>query len=170
MNDTQIWSVLEPMHPSALEDIPLDGQWLRPPFADDPAGRAIVCNDDDFQFVVIDRKSGTVLHVCQDDESIVASSLETLPAIVAAWGAIDRDTVGPEDDEDFSQVKTGFQKQLLSIDPKAAGSNEFWALYTDELTNEDYIDFDDVPEDEEEPENDSGDNDRPSADESFVEA
>src|SRR6185312_954846 len=170
MNDSQIWAVLEPMFPVALDDVPLDGQWLKPPFADDEHGRAIVCNDGDFQFVVVDRNSGAVKFVCEDDESLIASSLETLAPIVAAWGAIDRDTAGPEDDEDFSAVKKSFQEQLQSLDPAAAAGNEFWALYTDELTNEDYVDFDEVPEDDEEPEMDSGDNDRPSAEESFVDA
>lgn len=170
MNDTRIWSVLEPMHPVALEDVPLDGQWLKPPFADDAAGRAIVCNDGDFQFVVVNRKSGAVLYVCEDEETLIASSLESLPAIVAAWGSIDRDTVGPEDDEDFSAVKKSFQEQLAALDPAAAAANEFWALYTGELTSDDYVDIADEPEDEEEPESDSGDNDRPGMDGSFVPA
>ncbi|MHA7175152.1 SUKH-4 family immunity protein [Arthrobacter sp. Sr24] len=172
MNDTKIWSVLEGLYPVALEDVPLDGQWLKPPFADDPSGRAIVCNDDDFQFVVVDRKSGSVLYVCEDEETLMASSLETLPAIIAAWGAIDRDTVGPEDDEDFSAVRKSFQEQLQAIDPAAAAANEFWALYTEELTSEDYVDLDedDDEEEEEQEESDSGDNDRPSANESFVDA
>lgn len=168
MNDTQIWAVLATMYPVALEDVPLDGQWLQPPFADDPRGRAVVCNDGDFQFVVVNRKSGAVLFVCEDEESLIASSLETLPAIVAAWGSIDRDTVGPEDDEDFTAVKKSFQQLLQATDPAAASGNEFWALYTDELTNEDYTDIDDEPEEEDEPESDSGDNDRPSAEESYV--
>lgn len=170
MNDSEIWSVLEAMFPVALEDIPLDGQWLKPPFADDGAGRAIVCNDGDFQFVVVDRDSSAVLYVCEDDGSLIASALETLPAIVAAWGSIDRDTAGPEDDEDFSEVKKSFEAQLQALDPAAAATNEFWALYTDELTNEDYVDFDELPEEDEEPEADSGDNDRPGIDESYVHA
>lgn len=168
MNDSKIWSVLETMYPVALDDVPLEGQWLKPPFTDDEDGRAVVCNDGDFQFVVVDRGSGAVLYVCEGEETLIASSLETLPAIVSAWGSIDRDTVGPEDDEDFSAVKKSFQEQLLALDPAAASANEFWALYTDELTNEDYVDFDELPEDEEESETDSGDNDRPSADASFV--
>ena len=168
MNDDRIWSVLKPMHPAALEDVPLDGQWLEPPFANDDAGRAVVCNDGDFQFVVVNRKSGAVLYVCEDEETLIASSLATLPAIVAAWSSIDRDTVGPEDDEDFSAVKKSFQEQLQVLDPAAAATNEFWALYTDELTNADYVDIDDIPVEEEDPESDSGDNDRPGADESFV--
>lgn len=170
MNDTQIWAVLEAMYPVALEDVPLDGQWLKPPFADDAAGRAIVCNDDDFQFVVVDRTSGAVQYVCEDEETLITSSLETLPAIVAAWGSIDRDTVGPEDDEDFSAVKKSFQDQLKILDPAAAAPIEFWALYTDELTSDDYVDIEDEPEEEEEPESDSGDNDRPKSDDSFVDA
>ncbi len=168
MNDDRIWSVLEPMHPAGLEDVPLDGRWLEPPFANDAAGRAIVCNDGDFQFVVVNRKSGAVLYVCEDEETLIASSLSTLPAIVAAWSSIDRDTVGPEDDADFSAVKQSFQEQLQRLDPAAAATNEFWALYTDELTNADYVDIDDVADEEEDPESDSGDNDRPGADESFV--
>ncbi len=170
MDDSQIWSVLETMYPVALDDVPLQGDWLKPPFADDAGGRAIVCNDGDFQFVVVDRKNGAVLFVCEDEESLIASSLETLAPIVSAWGSIDRDTVGPEDDEDFSAVKKSFHDQLLVLDPAAAASNEFWALYTDELTNEDYVDIDDVPEEEDEPESDSGDNDRPGAASSFVDA
>lgn len=168
MNDARIWSVLKPMHPAGLEDMPLDGQWLEPPFSNDAAGRAVVCNDGDFQFVVVNRKSGAVLYVCEDEESLMASSLATLPAIVAAWNSIDRDTVGPEDDEDFSAVKKSFQEQLQLLDPLAAATNEFWALYTDELTNEDYVDIDEVPVEEEDPEPDSGDNDRPGVDENFV--
>lgn len=148
MNDAKIWAVLEPMFPVALEDVPLDGQWLKPPFADDAAGRAVVCNDGDFQFVVIDRATGSVHYVCEDDESLIASSLETLPRIVAAWGAIDRDTVGPEDDEDFSAVKKSFEQQLQVLDPAAAAPNEFWALYAEELTSEDYVDVDEVEEDD----------------------
>lgn len=170
MNDSEIWSVLETMYPVALEDVPLDGDWLKPPFSDDAGGRAIVCNDGDFQFVVVNRKSGAVLFVCEDEESLIASSLDTLAPIVAAWASIDRDTLGPEDDADFSAVKKSFQEQLQALDPAAAAGNEFWALYTDELTNEDYVDIDDVPEEEDEPETDSGDNDRPGADESFVDA
>lgn len=170
MNDLKIWSVLDEMHPVALEDIPLDGEWLKPPFADDSEGRAIVCNDGDFQFVVVNRKSGAVLFVCEGEETLIASSLAKLPAIVAAWGAIDRDTVGPEADEDFSAVKKSFHEQLLSLDPAAAATNEFWALYTDELTSEDYVDVDEEPDDDEEPASDTGDNERPSADESFVDA
>jgi hypothetical protein len=171
MNDAKIWAVLEGMYPVALEDVPLDGQWLKPPFNDDAAGRAIVCNDGDFQFVVVDRDSSAVQYVCEDEETLIASSLATLPAIVAAWGSIDRDTVGPEDDEDFSAVKKSFQEQLEALDPAAAAPNEFWALYTDELTSDDYVDIDDDRDDEEEePEPDSGDNDRPSSDESFVDA
>ncbi|WP_207343412.1 SUKH-4 family immunity protein [Arthrobacter sp. E3] len=170
MNDTRIWSVLKPMHPAVLEDMPLDGTWLEPPFANDAAGRAVICNDGDFQFVVVNRKSGAVLYVCEDEETLMASSLATLPAIVAAWNSIDNDTVGPEDDEDFSAVKKSFQEQLKLLDPQAAATNEFWSLYTDELTNEDYVDIDDMPVEEEDPEPDSGDNDRPGADESFVDA
>lgn len=170
MNDAKIWEVLEPMYPVALEDVPLDGQWLKPPFANDAAGRAIVCNDGDFQFVVVNRKSRAVLYVCEDEETLIASTLDVLPAIVAAWGSIDRDTVGPEDDEDFSAVKKSFQEQLTVLDPAASAPNEFWALYTDELTSDDYVDLDDEPEEEEEPESDSGDNDRPSSDASFVDA
>lgn len=172
MNDTRIWSVLKGMYPVALEDVPLDGQWLEPPFADDSSGRAIVCNDGDFQFVVVDRKTGAVLFVCEDEETLMASSLETLPAIVAAWGAIDRDTVGPEDDDDFSAVAKSFETLLLEIDPAAAGANEFWHRYTEELTSQDYVDFDDDDDAEEEYEQepDSGDNDRPSAADSFVDA
>ncbi|MHA7270837.1 SUKH-4 family immunity protein [Arthrobacter sp. HLT1-20] len=148
MNDAKIWAVLETMFPVALEDVPLDGQWLKPPFADDAAGRAVVCNDGDFQFVVVDRSNGSVRYVCEDDESLIASSLETLPKIVAAWGAIDRDTVGPEDDEDFSAVKKSFVEQLKALDPAAAAPNEFWALYAEELTSEDYVDFDDTEDDD----------------------
>ncbi len=171
MNDASIWSVLETMYPVALEDVPLDGQWLKPPFADDAGGRAIVCNDGDFQFVVVDRKSSAVLYVCEDDESLIASSLQILPDIVAAWGSIDRDSAGPEDDEGFSEVKKSFETQLQALDPAAAGHNEFWALYTDELTNEDYVDFDELPEEEEdEPATDSGDNERPGVDDSYVDA
>ncbi|WP_425865010.1 hypothetical protein [Arthrobacter sp. TWP1-1] len=170
MNDAKIWEVLEPMYPVALEDVPLDGQWLKPPFANDAAGRAIVCNDGDFQFVVVNRKSRAVQYVCEDEETLIASTLDVLPAIVAAWGSIDRDTVGPEDDDDFSAVKKSFQEQLTVLDPAAAAANEFWALYTDELTSDDYVDLDDEAEEEEEPESDSGDNDRPSSDASFVDA
>lgn len=171
MNDSKIWSVLEPMFPSALEDVPLDGEWLKPPFADDAAGRAIVCNDGDFQFVVVDRTSTAVRYVCEDDESLISSTLEKLPAIVAAWGSIDRDSAGPEDDDDFSEVKKSFETQLQALDPAAAGPHEFWALYTDELTNEDYVDIDELPEEEEEePEPDSGDNERPGVDENYVDA
>ncbi|MHA7305988.1 SUKH-4 family immunity protein [Arthrobacter sp. TMN-49] len=148
MNDARIWAVLETMFPVALEDVPLDGQWLKPPFADDAAGRAVVCNDGDFQFVVIDRETGSVHYVCEDDDSLIASSLETLPKIVAAWGAIDRDTVGPEDDEDFSAVKKSFEQQLQMLDPPAAAPNEFWALYAEELTSEDYVDVDETEEDD----------------------
>lgn len=146
MSDSKIWAALEPMYPSALEDIPLDGQWLKPPFADDPGGRAVVCNDGDFQFVVVDRKKGTVLYVCEDDESVIASTLETFVQIVAAWESIDRDTVGPEDDDGFSAVKKSFESQLKTLDPVAAGPNEFWSLYTEELTSEDYVDVDDLAE------------------------
>ncbi|POH59242.1 SUKH-4 family immunity protein [Arthrobacter glacialis] len=148
MNDSKIWAVLETMFPVALEDVPLDGQWLKPPFADDAAGRAVVCNDGDFQFVVVDRTNGSVRYVCEDDESLIASSLETLPKIVAAWGAIDRDTVGPEDDEDFSAVKKSFEQQLKVLDPPAAAPNEFWALYAEELTSDDYVDVDEIEEDD----------------------
>lgn len=148
MNDAKIWAVLETMFPVALEDVPLDGQWLKPPFADDAAGRAVVCNDGDFQFVVVDRTNGSVRYVCEDDESLIASSLETLPKIVAAWGAIDRDTVGPEDDEDFSAVKKSFEQQLKMLDPPAAAPNEFWALYAEELTSEDYVDVDEIEDDD----------------------
>lgn len=170
MDDTSIWQVLEAMYPVALEDVPLDGEWLKPPFANDPEGRAIVCNDGDYQFVVVNRKDGAVQYVCEGEETLIASSLGTLPAIVAAWTSIDRDTVGPEDDEDFSAVKKTFQQQLQSIDMPAAAANEFWSLYTDELTSDDYTDIDDEPEEEEEPESDSGDNERPGIDESFVDA
>ncbi|MGA7204018.1 MAG: SUKH-4 family immunity protein [Specibacter sp.] len=150
MNDSKIWASLEPMYPSALEDIPLDGAWLKPPFADDSAGRAIVCNDGDFQFVVVDRKTGSVLYVCEDDESVIASTLETFVQIVAAWESIDSDTVGPEDDDDFSAVKKSFESQLKTLDPLAAGPNEFWSLYTEELTSEDYVDIDDEQDDDDE--------------------
>ena len=87
MNDTRIWSVLKPMHPAVLEDMPLDGTWLEPPFANDAAGRAVICNDGDFQFVVVNRKSGAVLYVCEDEETLMASSLATLPAIVTCTSA-----------------------------------------------------------------------------------
>ncbi|MFQ4147876.1 SUKH-4 family immunity protein [Arthrobacter sp. LAPM80] len=168
MNDARIWSVLEGLYPAGLEDVPLDGQWLKPPFADDARGRAIVCNDGDFQFVVVDRNSSAMLYVCEDEETLITSSLDTLPAIIAAWGSIDRDTVGPEDDEDFSEVKKSFQTQLQALDPAAAAPNEFWAAYTEELTNADYVDIDDVPEEDVEPEPDSGDNDRPTVEDSYV--
>lgn len=168
MNDSRIWAALEPMHPSALEDMPMDGTWLRPPYTNDPAGRAVVCNDGDFQFVVVDRKKGAVLFVCEDDESLIASNLDALAQIVAAWGSIDRDAPGPEDDEEFSEVRKSFESQLKVIDPAAAGPNEFWSLYTEELTSGDYVDIDDLEDEEEdEPETDTGDNDRPGADESF---
>ncbi len=170
MNDSRIWQVLEPMYPRMLEDVPLDGDWLKPPFADDAQGRAIICNDGDFQFVVVERGTGAILYVCEDEETLIASSLETLPLIVAAWGAIDRDTVGPEDDEDFTAVKKSFQEQLQVIDPPAAAPIEFWALYTDELTSEDYVDITDEPDDEEDRPSDSGDNDRPGAAQSFADA
>ena len=142
MNDAKIWAVLEPMFPVALEDVPLDGQWLKPPFADDAAGRAVVCNDGDFQFVVVDRTTARCTTSARTTNHSIASSLETLPKIVAAWGAIDRDTVGPEDDEDFSAVKKSFEQQLQVLDPAAAAPNEFWALYAEELTSEDYVDVD----------------------------
>lgn len=170
MNDEKIWAVLEAMYPGALEDVPLDGQWLKPPFSDDASGRAIICNDEDFQFVVVDRSNTALMYVCEDEETLIASSLETFPAIVAAWASIDRDTVGPEDDEDFSEVKKSFHTQLLALDPGAAAPNEFWAAYTEELTNTDYVDIDDLPEEDEEQETDSGDNDRPGTGESFVDA
>jgi len=150
MNDSKIWAALEPMFPSALEDIPLDGQWLKPPYADDPEGRAIVCNDGDFQFVVVDRKTGSVLYVCEDDESVIASALETIAPIVAAWRSIDNDTAGPVDDEDFSEVKKSFESQLKAIDPVAAGPNEFWSLYTEELTSEDYVELEETADDDDE--------------------
>lgn len=171
MKDSKIWQVLEAMYPVMLEDVPLDGDWLKPPFADDSQGRAVICNDDDFQFVVVDRGTGAVLYVCEDEETLLASSLATLPAIVEAWVSIDRDTVGPEDDEDFTAVKKSFQEQLVALDPPAAAPNEFWALYTDELTSEDYVDFDDGPDDDDgELFSDTGDNDRPGADQSFASA
>jgi len=144
MNDSQIWAALEPLYPKALDDIPVDGQWLRPPFADDPEGRAIVLNDGDFQFVVVDREQGGVLYVCEDDESVIASSLDRLVKIVELWGSIDRDAVGPEDDDDFSRVTKSFEDELKRIDPIAAGPNEFWYLYAEELTSEDYVDIDDL--------------------------
>ncbi|WP_104087006.1 SUKH-4 family immunity protein [Arthrobacter sp. GMC3] len=150
MNDSKIWAALEPMFPSALEDIPLDGQWLKPPYDDDPEGRAIVCNDGDFQYVVVDRKTGSVLFVCEDDESVIASSVETIGPIVAAWRSIDNDTAGPVDDQDFSEVKKSFESQLKTIDPVAAGANEFWSLYTEELTSEDYIEIEESDEDDDE--------------------
>ncbi|MGO4383566.1 SUKH-4 family immunity protein [Specibacter sp. RAF43] len=161
MNDSKIWAALEPMYPSALEDIPLDGAWLKPPFSNDPSGRAVICNDGDFQFVVVDRKKGAVLFVCEDDESVIASSLEQFVRIVSAWESIDRDTVGPEDDDDFATVRKTFETLLKEIDPLAAGPNEFWSLYTEELTSEDYVDVDDLDEDDDELETDTGDNDRP---------
>ncbi|RAN79530.1 hypothetical protein B5P43_13575 [Bacillus sp. SRB_336] len=168
MNDSRIWAALEPLHPSALEDMPMDGTWLKPPYHNDPAGRAVVCNDGDFQFVVVDRKKGSVLFVCEDDESLVASNLDTFVQIVSAWGSIDSDAPGPEDDEEFSAVRKSFESQLKVLDPPAAGPNEFWSLYTEELTSDDYVDYDDLDDDEEEePETDTGDNDRPGADESF---
>lgn len=150
MNDSKIWAALEPMFPSALEEIPLDGNWLKPPYADDPEGRAIVCNDGDFQYVVVDRKSSSVLYVCEDDESVIASSLEMFVPIVAAWRTIDNDTAGPVDDKDFSEVKKSFESQLRAIDPAAAGPNEFWSLYTEELTSEDYVEVEDSDEDDDE--------------------
>ncbi|ALE93605.1 hypothetical protein AOC05_16900 [Arthrobacter alpinus] len=150
MNDSKIWAALEPMFPSALEEIPLDGNWLKPPYADDPEGRAIICNDGDFQYVVVDRKSSSVLYVCEDDESVIASSLEMFVSIVAAWRTIDNDTAGPVDDEDFSEVKKSFESQLRAIDPAAAGPNEFWSLYTEELTSEDYVEVEDSDEDDDE--------------------
>ena len=167
MNDSRIWAALEPLYPSALEDMPMDGTWLKPPYDNDPAGRAVVCNDGDFQFVVVDRKKGAVLFVCEDDESVIASSLDSLVKIVSAWGSIDRDVPGPEDDEEFSEVRKSFESQLKVIDPVASGPNEFWSLYTEELTSEDYVDVDEFDDDGDEREADSGDNDRPGADESF---
>lgn len=162
MIDSKIWAALEPLFPSALEDLPLDGEWLQPPFENDPSGRAVICNDDNFQFVVVDRKTGTVLFVCEDDESVIASDLERFAQVVQAWDSIDSDAVGPEDDAGFSEVKKSFEEQLKIIDSVAAGPNEFWQLYTDELTSEDYVDLDDeVVDDDDEREPDTGDNDRP---------
>ncbi|WP_427016204.1 SUKH-4 family immunity protein [Pseudarthrobacter sp. P1] len=135
MDDNQIVAGLAPMVPIGLEDIPLAGEWLEPPFEDDDAGRAIILNDGDFQFVVVDRETGSVHCVCEDDETLVASSLAQLVEIAGLWGAIDRDAVGPEDDEDFDRVARDFEKRLKAIDAAAARPNEFWSLYAEELSH-----------------------------------
>jgi hypothetical protein len=135
MDDQQIVAGLEPLVPIGLEDIPLAGEWLEPPFEDDAEGRAIILNDGDFQFVVVDRETGGVYCVCEDDETLMASSLEQLVAIAGLWGAIDRDAVGPEDDEDFDKVAQDFEARLKRIDPTAARPNEFWSLYAEELSS-----------------------------------
>lgn len=168
MLDSKIWGTLEPLFPSQVEDLPLDGEWLQPPFANDGHGRAIILNEDDFQQVVVDRKSGAVRFVCEDDETLIASNLESFAQLVKAWSAIDRDTPGPEDDQQFFQVWSDFQKQLKVIDAAAAAPNEFWQLYAEELTSNDYSDPDEQPsnglafdDDLVDAEPDSGDNDRP---------
>ncbi|WP_164520405.1 SUKH-4 family immunity protein [Specibacter cremeus] len=149
MDDSRIWATLGPLYPDALEDLPVDGEWLEPPFADDDEGRAIVLNDGDFQFVVVDRAIGSVLYVCEDDVSIMASSLETMDRIVRMWGSIDRDVPGPERDEEFAQVTKVFETELQRIDPRAAARNEFWHLYTEELTSADYGGEDDELDEDE---------------------
>ncbi|MDQ6753950.1 MAG: SUKH-4 family immunity protein [Actinomycetota bacterium] len=135
MDDTEISQALAPLAPIELEDIPIEGDWLQPPFDDDQLGRAIILNDGDFQFVVVDRLTGAIYSVCQDDETLVASSLAQLVQIATLWGAIDRDAIGPEDDDEFIRVARNFERQLKDIDPAAARPNEFWCLYAEELSN-----------------------------------
>lgn len=135
MDDNEIREALAPLVPIGLEDIPIDGDWLQPPFANDPQGRAIILNDDDFQFVVVDRTTGAVYCECEDDETLVASSLPQLVQIAKLWGAIDRDAIGPEDDDEFVRVARQFERQLKDIDPAAAKPNEFWCLYAEELSS-----------------------------------
>ncbi|MBG0738216.1 SUKH-4 family immunity protein [Paeniglutamicibacter antarcticus] len=136
MNDDQIAEGLAPLVPIGLEDIPLDGNWLEPPFNNDESGRAVIFNDGDFQFVAVNRSTGAVYCVCEDDESLMASSLAQLVDIATVWGAIDRDSVGPEDDDaDFAKVAIDFEQRLKKIDPAAARPNEFWSLYAEELSN-----------------------------------
>jgi hypothetical protein len=135
MDDIDIRTALAPLVPISLEDIPIEGDWLAPPFHDDPQGRAVILNDGDFQFVVVDRLSGAIYCVCEDDQTLVASSLGQLVQIAKLWGAIDRDAIGPEEDEEFARVAKDFERQLLQIDPAAAKPNEFWCLYADELSS-----------------------------------
>ncbi|WP_081710254.1 SUKH-4 family immunity protein [Arthrobacter sp. 35W] len=135
MDDNQIMAGLAPLVPIGLEDIPLAGEWLEPPFEDDEAGRAVILNDGDFQFVVVDRDTGAVRCVCEDDETLIASSLEQLVQIAGQWAAIDRDAVGPEDDDDFDKMARDFEAKLKKIDAAAARPNEFWSLYAEELSS-----------------------------------
>lgn len=134
MDDNDISQALAPLVPISLEDIPIEGDWLAPPFVDDAQGRAIILNDGDFQFVVVDRLTGAVHCSCEDDETLVASSLDQLVQIAKLWGAIDRDAIGPEEDEEFARVAKEFEQRLKEIDPAAAKPNEFWCLYADELS------------------------------------
>ncbi|MCZ2404523.1 SUKH-4 family immunity protein [Paenarthrobacter sp. Z7-10] len=135
MDDDQIHQVLARLGPIGYEDIPHEGEWQRPPYKNDTAGRAIVLVDGDFQFVVVDRFSGAVRSVCEDDETLMASSLDQLVQIATLWGAIDRDAIGPEDDDEFDRVARNFESQLKRIDPAAARPSEFWCLYAEELSN-----------------------------------
>ncbi|MCY0904076.1 SUKH-4 family immunity protein [Arthrobacter sp. H14-L1] len=136
MNDDEIVEGLAPLVPIGLEDIPLDGDWLEPPFNNDEMGRAVIFNDGDFQFVAVNRSTGEVSCVCEDDECLMASSLAQLVDIATVWGAIDRDSLGPEDDDaDFAKVAVDFEQRLKKIDPAAARPNEFWSLYAEELSN-----------------------------------
>jgi SUKH-4 immunity protein len=134
MDDNQIVSALAPLGRTGLQDIPHDGDWLLPPYKNDDAGRAILLNDGDFEFVVVDRESGSVWCVCEDDETLMASSLEQLVAITRLWGSIDRDAIGPEDDDEFERVARSFEAQLKKLDPPAAKRSEFWSLYIEELS------------------------------------
>lgn len=135
MDDEQIAKALETLAANGFEDVPHEGEWLHPPYLNDASGRAIVLNDSDFQFVVVDRTSGAVYSCCEDDETLMASSLSKLTQIAQLWGSIDRDDVGPAEDEDFARVVTSFEAELKRIDPAAAKPSEFWPLYVEEISS-----------------------------------
>ncbi|MFI5086461.1 MAG: SUKH-4 family immunity protein [Actinomycetales bacterium] len=137
MDDDQIAAALGPLAVHGFDDIPHEGQWLSPPYPSDPNGRAIILNDGDFQFIVVDRATGEVRSCCEDDDALMASSPRQLTAIATLWGSIDRDAIGPGDDEEFARVAASFEQQLKSIDPAAAAPNEFWSLYAEELSRGD---------------------------------
>ena len=141
MTDDAIEAALRTLRPIRRRDVPVEGEWKPPPFADRVVrGRpaAVICEDPGLSAMVVDREDGRVLHLDPDERPWFAnSSVAHFVDCRRAWQRAGRAAARAEEgesDETLEEIEERLRAELAAIDPSAADQDGIWSVLVEEFS------------------------------------
>jgi SUKH-4 immunity protein len=145
LTDDTIEAALGKLRPIRRQDMPVEGEWKRPPFPDRVVkGRAtaVICEDPGLSAIVVDRDDGHVLQLDPDERPwMMNSSVAQLVACARAYQRAQRAAFlaesgeSDESDESDEKIEERLRAEIAAIDaPSIENENWIWPAIVQEFS------------------------------------